>query len=149
MENSKRNGLPFALIFISLAPIRRAHQSITQSDMDSIMWGVVDSLRNDIRAEIDIACRFGLEEFAIVLPGAAEKLGSEIASQMQENIKQNVTIVQNITVDTEVAVAEYPKHVLEMGCDGQGIMEEIENLLMLTCGKLVDQSHQFPVDPVL
>jgi len=139
IENSRRNGLPFALIFISLAPVRQAHAQLSQSDMDSIMWGVVNSFQQDIRQEVDITARFGYDEFAIVLPGASEKMAQETAEKIRANIKQNVTIVENVQVETTVAVSEYPKQILAMGGANINIniMEEVEDLIMFTCSKLV------------
>jgi cyd operon protein YbgT len=136
IENSKRNGFPFALIFLSLSPLKKEHPNLSQSDMDSIMWGVVDVMKQELRLELDIVSRFGFEEFSIVLPGATEKQAMEVANHIQENVKQKVRIVENVTVETLIGVSEYPKQILQMG-GGISIMEEVEDLIMFTCGKFV------------
>lgn len=149
IENSRRNGLPFSLIFLSIYPVKIAHKDLSQSDTDSIMWGIADTLKKELRPEVDIVSRFGYEEFAMVLPGKAEKLATEVANKIQINVKRNVTIVENVSVDTVVAVSEYPKQILEMDAEKVNIMDEVEALIMTTCDKLVADSKLYPDHPVL
>lgn len=149
IENSRRNGLPFSLIFLSIYPVKITHKDLSQSDTDSIMWGIADTLKKELRPEVDIVSRFGYEEFAMVLPGKAEKLATEVANKIQINVKRNVTIVENVSVDTVVAVSEYPKQILEMDAEKVNIMDEVEALIMTTCDKLVADSKLYPDHPVL
>ena len=138
IENSRRNGFPFSLIFLSLSPVKQSYPNLSKSDMDSIMWGVVYVMKQELRLELDILSRFGYQEFAIVLPGATEKQAMEVANHIQENVKQKVTIVENITVETRVGVSEYPKQLLELGgSTGVSIMEDVEDMIMFTCAKFV------------
>ena len=149
VENSRRNGLPFSLIFLSICPVKTAHKDLSQSDMDSIMWGIADSLKKELRSEVGIVSRFGYEEFAMLLPGATEKLAREVAKKIQINVKRNVTIVENVSVDTLAAVSEYPKQIMEMEAASVNIMDEVEELIMTTCDKLVADSKLYPDHPIL
>lgn len=138
IENSRRNGFPFSLVFLSLAPVKQAHPGISQSDMDSIIWGVVDILKQELRLELDILSRFGFEEFAIVLPGATEQLALETAEHIQKSIKERVTIVDEVTIETLAGVSEYPKQIVQTHGDmGLSIMEDVEDMIMFTCAKFV------------
>ena len=149
VENSRQNGLPFSLIFLSICPVKMAHKDLSQSDMDSIMRGVADALKKELRPDVDIVSRFGYEEFAMVLSGKTEKLAREVANNIQINLKRNVTIVENVIVDTVVAVSEYPNQKMEMEAASVNIMNEVEELIMTTCEKLVADSKLYPDHPVL
>ena len=62
VENSKRNGFPFSILFISLKDFK-AKNNLPEFEMDAILHSVADCFKEDIRAGVDIAARMGEQDF--------------------------------------------------------------------------------------
>ncbi len=58
VENSKRNEMPFSLLYISLTDFKTKHQ-MADYEMDTTLLKVVDSFKKDIRSGLDIPARVG------------------------------------------------------------------------------------------
>ncbi|MGR9014664.1 MAG: GGDEF domain-containing protein, partial [Gammaproteobacteria bacterium] len=57
VENSKRNGFPFSILFISLKGFKTRNTNLPEHEMDAILRGVADCFKEDIRLGVDIAAR--------------------------------------------------------------------------------------------
>lgn len=128
IENSRRNGLPFSLLYLSLAEFREQHNEVPDAEMDRILKKVVACFKQHIR-EVDIASRYGNDAFVIALPGAYAKNAENIAAQITRDIAETVQTTAATPVVSEYAVAEYPRHIKEIANTTADIMEEARALL--------------------
>ena len=62
VENSKLNGFPFSILFISLKEFK-AKNDLPAFEMDAILRSVAECFKEDIRAGVDIAARMDDQEF--------------------------------------------------------------------------------------
>ena len=67
LTRATRNGAPVALIMMDLDYFKRVNDTFGHEAGDLVLREIGALLRNNLRAS-DIACRFGGEEFVIVLP---------------------------------------------------------------------------------
>ncbi|MGZ5050297.1 MAG: cytochrome bd-I oxidase subunit CydX [Methylobacter sp.] len=114
VENSKRNGFPFSVLFISLTDFKAQHKDLPDFEMDAILRGVVDSFKSDIRAGVDIAARMGEQDFLIALPGSPLKKAERLAGQIKSGIAQHVQ-APGLTVVASVGFAEYASSPVDAG----------------------------------
>jgi cyd operon protein YbgT len=105
VENSKLNGFPFSILFISLKDFKDRN-NLPAYEMDAILRGVADCFKEDIRAGVDIAARMGEHDFLIAMPGSPLKKAEEIAAQVKNEILERVK-VPDLIVEAAVGVAEY------------------------------------------
>ena len=139
VDNSKRNGMPFSLLYLSLTDFKMKHQ-LPEHEMDTTLLNVVSSIKNEIRVGLDIAARVGEEDFVLALPGIALARAEEIASRIKRNILLNVMTPSDVSVEIGIGVAEYSDHAeflaeeLLMGAD------EVEALLNIAIGKCLDST---------
>jgi len=105
VENSKRNGFPFSILFISLKDFK-AKNNLPKFEMDAILRSVADCFKEDIRAGVDIAARMDEQEFLIAMPGSPLKKAEEIAAQVKNEIIERVK-APGLVVDVATGVAEY------------------------------------------
>lgn len=106
VENSKRNGFPFSILFISLKGFKTRNNNLPEHEMDAILRSVADCFKEDIRAGVDIAARMDEQDFLIAMPGSPLKKAEQIAAQIKNEISERVK-APGLVVDASVGVAEY------------------------------------------
>ena len=139
VENSKRNEMPFSLLYLSLTEFRIKHQ-LPEHEMDTTIINVAASIKNDIRVGLDIAARVGDGDFLLALPSASLERAEMIASRIKENILVNVKTPGDIAVEIGVGVAEYSYHSELLSEEVLMGMDEVEALLNIAIGKCFESS---------
>lgn len=139
VDNSKRNGMPFSLLYISLTDFKLKYQ-LPEHEMDTTLLNVVSSFMSDIRVELDIAARVGDEDFVLALPGAALDRAEAIASRIKRNILLNVRTPSDISVEIGIGVAEYSQHTELFAEEVLMGMDEVEALLNIAIGKCFEST---------
>ena len=93
---------------------------------------MVDYLKEEIRAGVDIAARMDKQTILIALPGSPLKNAEETASRFKQEIFAKVKAPKNLAVEVAVGVAQYPVNDAAFTTATQ----EVESLLRLVCGKI-------------
>ena len=109
VENSRRNGFPFSILFISLKDFK-TRNNLPVYEMDAILRSVVDCFKEEIRAGVDIAARMDEQDFLIAMPGSPMKKAQEIATQVKNEILERVKAPRDLVVEVATGVAEYSAH---------------------------------------
>jgi cyd operon protein YbgT len=139
VDNSKRNGMPFSLLYLSLTNFKMEHQ-LADHEMDTTLLNVVSSLNKDIRIGLDITARVGEEDFVLALPGAALERAEAIASRIKRNILHNVMTPSGVSVEIEIGVAEYSDHAESLAEEALMGGDEVETLLNIAIGKCLEST---------
>ena len=112
IHRASRNGTPLSVLMLDLDHFKRFNDTFGHDAGDAVLreWGGFLQVR--VRFE-DIACRFGGEEFAIVLPDASLESAMEIAQRICGDAKGFTVHHRNnqlgpITVS--IGVASFPVH---------------------------------------
>jgi len=114
IENSKRSGFPFSIVFVSLADFHHKN-NLVNYEMEAVLRGMADFFKEDIRAGVDIAARMSEHEFLIAIPGSPLRKAEEIAARFRQGIMEKVKAPRTLTVDVSVGVAEYSVPAGEFG----------------------------------
>ncbi len=139
VDNSKRNGLPFSLLYISLTDFKHKHQ-LPEHEMDTTILKVVVSIKDDIRIGLDIAARVGEEDFLLALPGVTFEKAASISSKIKGNIFDDVKTPGQIPVDIGIGFAEYSHDAEFISEEVSMGMEEVEALLNIAIGKCFEST---------
>ncbi len=139
VNNSKRNGLPFSLLYISLTSFKLKH-NLPEHEMDTTILKVVAAIKSDIRGSIDIAARVGDEDFLLALPGASMDRTAIIANRINNNVFINVKTPSDIPVSLGIGYAEYSNEADLI--EEQALMgvEEVEALLNVAIEKCFEST---------
>jgi diguanylate cyclase (GGDEF)-like protein len=112
LQRAERTGQPLAVIFCDLDHFKYFNDTFGHAAGDDVLCALADLLRLKTRAS-DIVCRYGGEEFVLILPDAAledatrrmENLRSEVkALRIQHNGQQ----LDQLTIS--IGVAAFPTH---------------------------------------
>ncbi len=85
MERTRRTGLPMALIMIDLDHFKRVNDEYGHPVGDAALQWACHIWRENIR-RIDIPCRYGGEEFVIVLPGTTLMQAKMLAERLRRKL---------------------------------------------------------------
>ena len=124
VENSKRNGFPFSVLFISLKDFK-ARNNLPAFEMDAILRSVADCFKVDIRAGVDIAARMDEQDFLIAMPGSPLKKAEEIAVRVKNEITGRVKAPNSLVVEVATGVAEYSAYSANLAT----IAHEVDELI--------------------
>jgi diguanylate cyclase (GGDEF)-like protein len=131
IQRAKRYGRTLSLLILDVDNFKRFNDTYGHLEGDALLRGLADVIRGTIRRsdakpsyEVDIACRYGGEEFAVILPEAAQVQGGEAAERLRASIEAGgagivaerirhrieTTPLEGKTVTVSIGVSSYPEH---------------------------------------
>jgi diguanylate cyclase (GGDEF)-like protein len=112
LARSRRQGIALGVIMIDLDNFKGFNDAFGHAVGDALLSSLARLLERHIRRE-DIACRFGGEEFTIILPGASLEVARQRAEQLREAISGLHVEDLNqspVAVTASLGVAAFPDH---------------------------------------
>ena len=114
VSNSKRNNVPLCCIMLDVDYFKKVNDTYGHSAGDCVLKCVSDLIKSEIR-EYDIACRYGGEEFFIILPQTKLPEATLVAHRLRKVIEEakmdiseaGVDGVSYIKVTSSLGVCEY------------------------------------------
>jgi len=106
VESSKRNEMPFSLLYLSLTDFKKKHQ-LAEHELDATLIKINDSIKNEIRTNLDIATKIGKEDFLLAIPGLSSKKAEFLAHRIKKNIFVAIRAPRGIPIDIAIGIAEY------------------------------------------
>lgn len=108
LYRSARERRPLGTVMIDLDGFKKFNDTFGHSAGDSVLRALGEFLQKRTRGG-DLACRYGGEEFTLILPGASLEVTRQRAEQLRQEIQHlKVPYSKHITVSLGVAV--FPEH---------------------------------------
>jgi diguanylate cyclase (GGDEF)-like protein len=85
MERTHRTGQPTSLVLLDLDHFKRVNDTWGHETGNRALFQTASLLRSMVR-KIDIPCRYGGEEFVLILPGTQLPFAVNVAERMRESI---------------------------------------------------------------
>ena len=127
LGRAKREKSTLSVIMLDLDHIKRRNDDYGHSAGDKVLVIVSELLRNALRGE-DLVCRFGGEEFTLIMPGATLEIAAQRAEQLRCSIEQltiDIGEETTLTVTSSLGIAAYPDH----GDDAQLLLNVADDAL--------------------
>ena len=142
----KRKGGSLAVMMLDLDRFKLFNDNFGHEAGDILLRALADLLRRRVRGE-DVACRYGGEEFAIILPDATLEATCVRAQELCLAVKELRPAYQDVhlgSVTASVGVAVYPEH----GPSGEDVVRAADNALYHSkaCGR--DRVSVAPASPL-
>jgi two-component system cell cycle response regulator len=147
MDRSRRYGKGLALCMIDLDHFKRVNDTFGHAAGDSVLKELTGLLRQSIRKS-DIPCRYGGEEFAVILPEADDVRATVVAKRFRQMVETHaftghdppirLTVsvgiaagptAENSGVDTIVEAADRALYRAKEGGRNRVILSETEDFL--------------------
>jgi diguanylate cyclase (GGDEF)-like protein len=112
LRRAERRKVPLGIIMFDLDHFKKFNDTFGHAAGDIVLRETGAFLRASVRAE-DIACRYGGEEFVVILPEAPLDDTLKRAEQLREGIKQLQVRYRDQTlgaVTVSLGVAVFPEH---------------------------------------
>ena len=110
LDRSRRYGTHLALILVDIDDFKQVNDRYGHQCGDEVLRAIAPILSNSLR-ELDLAGRFGGEEFALVLPGTAVASARRVAEQIRRALAK-VTVEgpegEVVRVTASFGAAEFP-----------------------------------------
>jgi diguanylate cyclase (GGDEF)-like protein len=102
IKRSMRTGRPVGLLFFDLDGFKAVNDTEGHQVGDEVLKGVGDILRTELRSGMDFPCRYGGDEFGIIVTEvraeAFGKIGNRIRLQVEKKFSGKVTISGGLTL---------------------------------------------------
>jgi diguanylate cyclase (GGDEF)-like protein/putative nucleotidyltransferase with HDIG domain len=111
LERAKRFERPLSILLADLDLLRDVNNTYGHLAGDAVLRGVADVLKTQLRP-FDIPCRFGGEEYAVILPEAGHEDAIVIAERIRQMVEETAYPVPNgdqaIHATVSLGVATHP-----------------------------------------
>ena len=107
-----RKGRPVAIIYLDIDHFKRFNDMFGHDAGDSVLRSMADLMRGFFRGD-DVICRFGGEEFAVILPESSEMDAATRMKDFCTRVRRMVVVHHGRTLDSvtvSAGVAAFPKH---------------------------------------
>ena len=112
MQRAVRKNHPVSVLFVDLDHFKRFNDSFGHDAGDLVLRSIADLFRKVFRVD-DVICRYGGEEFGIILPESSAENAAIRANALRERIKKLDIQYRNRTLGTitlSIGVASFPEH---------------------------------------
>lgn len=122
VERSRRSGLPLVLAMVDLDHFKQVNDRWGHEVGNRVLIHLAGILRDGVR-RIDSVCRYGGEEFALVLPGTPLPKALPVAERIREQIEASPLWVgrDQVRVTASVGLAAFPARDVQ---SGQQLLEQ-------------------------
>ena len=112
-EKAKANSLPLSLITLDIDYFKIYNDKLGHQAGDLILKELSALIKNQSR-KMDFVCRYGGEEFTIILPQTEKKEAFAIAERLRQDIERHTfmqeEILPNKRLTVSIGVATYPEN---------------------------------------
>ncbi len=86
VSRAERYAKPLSVVIIDLDDFKNVNDTFGHQVGDRVLQGVAWAVRNDVRTE-DVACRYGGDEFVVLLPETGAREAAETARRLKTRVE--------------------------------------------------------------
>jgi len=132
VERAKRYKTTIAMIFFDLDKFKEVNDRHGHINGSKLLAEMANIIRQGLR-KVNIACRYGGDEFVIVMPQTAKQQAYQFAEKMRKTISEHVFLKEeglNLSLTASFGVASLPddaNDILELIHKADQAMYRVKN----------------------
>ncbi len=119
-------GQPFGLVLLDVDDFKRFNDTFGHTEGDKVLAKLGGLIQAAVRPA-DSPCRYGGEEFALILPGANSQATREVAERLRETFARHVFLPGN--TDRTMVTASLGTAQLQPGDDGNSLVRRADQAM--------------------
>jgi diguanylate cyclase (GGDEF)-like protein len=127
IRRSERSWQPIGVIMLAIDQYHQLTAKLNKPEIDKVLAELGSLLQHSVRGG-DMICRYGSDDFLLVLPEASLEVTQFRAEQIQQRVRElNTTLREHfaITLSLSLGVAAFPEH----GLTSESILSSVLNCL--------------------
>ncbi|WP_370978674.1 GGDEF domain-containing protein [Agaribacterium sp. ZY112] len=96
LERTCRSGQATTLLIVDIDHFKSVNDNYGHLVGDKALQLLAATIKNTVR-KLDIACRYGGEEFAIILPASTNAIGARVAERLRKNVENNTLTLDDVS----------------------------------------------------
>jgi diguanylate cyclase (GGDEF)-like protein len=112
IKRALRDSKPIGIIMLDVDHFKSVNDTHGHDAGDLVLKTLARFLGNSLRGE-DVACRFGGEEFVLIMPGLCLKDSEAKAEKMRREIENTLRVQyldKSLSITVSIGVAAFPEH---------------------------------------
>ena len=105
LQRARRYGHPLSIMMFDVDHFKKFNDTHGHDQGDRVLISMGQTMKDSVR-NIDICCRYGGEEFLIILPDTDRNGAMILAERVRENVQN--TLVDGLQVTISIGVSTYP-----------------------------------------
>lgn len=110
IKKSIRYKTPLALVMLDIDNFKNYNDTYGHLQGDGALFNVAKEIKNSVR-DLDVPCRYGGEEFIVILPSTKLELAYVVAERIRENIEKNTDVTVSVGVTEYNDDSDYEKFI--------------------------------------
>ncbi len=106
LSKAQSANLPLSLMMIDIDDFKKFNDSHGHLQGDSALRQISDALKENCR-KIDILCRYGGEEFSLILPSNRKREAARLAERIRKSLANKEILQNKFTVS--IGISSFPK----------------------------------------
>jgi diguanylate cyclase (GGDEF)-like protein len=126
LARSIRSGTTLATLMIDSDQLKEINDKYGHRAGDDFLVHIAEVIQSNIRAG-DIACRYGGDEFVVVLVNVTEEIAFEKAEKLRESTASHYIVYKNekVNISVSIGIAMFPTH----GSSGDVLLQKADQAL--------------------
>ncbi|NLH48396.1 MAG: diguanylate cyclase [Myxococcales bacterium] len=107
IDQARRRGEPFSLMLIDLDHFKQVNDTYGHETGDLVLREIARLIKSNVRL-VDLPCRYGGEEFCVLMPGCPVFKAQEVAEQVREACAYCKCSAHEIVQTVSIGITSFP-----------------------------------------
>ncbi len=130
IERSRRYEDPFSVLLFDIDHFKQINDTYGHLAGDNAICHVSEVIKGSFR-KTDICCRYGGDEFCILLPRTTAEQALELAERLRVNVEELPLSYEGDEFSVTVSIGVSSREVIEMGLEADTLIKEADSALFL------------------
>jgi diguanylate cyclase (GGDEF)-like protein len=131
IERARRSGTPLTYVFADLDHFRKFNTDYGHQNGDRVLRTAAQRLQEELR-RVDLVCRYGGEEFVLLLPDTSQESAQEVISRLLDTEFSATVVMDDVSEEIAVTFSYGAISFPHGAADGEELARKANKLMYLS-----------------